>query len=458
MKEISDFALQTGSPCKGAGRNGIDMGADISRVGIQSSLPADNSGGGSGGNTGGGGSSNTGSGGNAGDGTGNAGGGDSGGITNGGGNNNAGGGGNPPSTVTPPPAIIPEQIPAETSYEATVLGHPNIRSLLGNVDSASNKFLITLNEAQAKSLLRNMKKTTISIPAIPGVKTYALELPVTSLQETVKRDYMTILTEAGKITIPNDLLKGLNETGSTASISIGIGDKTHLGSQAKSIIGDSPLVQISLSVDGKEIYRTVPSPVTVSIPYTPSAEELKNPEDIVIWAIDQNGNVTVIPNGHYDALTKTITFKANSFSQFTVGTIKTSFIDVPASAWYAKAVRFAAARGIASGVGNNRFDPDGQLTRAQVLVMIMRAYGIAPDSNTSGNFKDAGNTWYTGYLAAAKRLGITKGIGNNMFGPDNAITRQEMCALLYNTLKFIGELPEEDTSIGSGTTQSTGTA
>lgn len=154
MKEISDFALQTGSPCKGAGRNGIDMGADISRVGIQSSLPADNSGGGSGGNTGGGGSSNTGSGGNAGDGTGNAGGGDSGGITNGGGNNNAGGGGNPPSTVTPPPAIIPEQTPAETSYEATVLGHPNIKSLLGNVDSASNKFLITLNEAQAKSLLR----------------------------------------------------------------------------------------------------------------------------------------------------------------------------------------------------------------------------------------------------------------------------------------------------------------
>ncbi len=358
----------------------------------------------------------------------------------------------PPLTVTPPPAITPA--PTATSNNAAVSGHDDIKNLTGNVDDASKRYSIDLNEAQAKSLFRNMNNTTINIPAIPGVNAYTLKLPVVSLQETTKRDSMTILTEAGQITIPNDLLSGLKISGSTASITIRAGDKTQLGSQAKSLIGDSPLIQISLSVDGKEISGNIPTPITVSIPYTPSAEELKNPESIVIWALDQNGKATVVPNGQYDALTKTVTFKTSSFGQYAVGSNITVFNDVPASAWYAKAVRFAAARGIASGTGNNKFDPDGQLTRSQVLVMIMRAYGIAPDSNTPDNFKDAGNTWYTGYLAAAKKLGITKGIGNNMFAPDNTITRQEMCALLYNALKLMGELPEGSSGAGSGTTQS----
>jgi len=73
--------------------------------------------------------------------------------------------------------------------------------------------------------------------------------------------------------------------------------------------------------------------------------------------------------------------------------------------------------------------------------MMMRAYGIAPDANPKDNFSDAGNTYYTGYLAAAKRLGISGGVGNNMFAPGREITRQEMFTLLYNALKAIGRLP-----------------
>ena len=46
-----------------------------------------------------------------------------------------------------------------------------------------------------------------------------------------------------------------------------------------------------------------------------------------------------------------------------------------------------------------------------------------------------------GYLAAAKRLGISAGVGDNLFAPENAITRQEMFTLLYNGLKVIGKLP-----------------
>jgi hypothetical protein len=76
--------------------------------------------------------------------------------------------------------------------------------------------------------------------------------------------------------------------------------------------------------------------------------------------------------------------------------------------------------------------------------MLMRAYGIAPDTNSKDNFRDAGNTYYTDYLAAAKQLGISSGVGNNMYAPKKEITRQEMFNLLYNALKVIRQLPQGD--------------
>ena len=76
-----------------------------------------------------------------------------------------------------------------------------------------------------------------------------------------------------------------------------------------------------------------------------------------------------------------------------------------------------------------------------------RAYGIEPDvdPDPKDNFADAGNAYYTGYLAAAKRLGISNGTGNSfMYSPLKEITRQEMFTLLYNALKVTGQLPAGD--------------
>ena len=142
-----------------------------------------------------------------------------------------------------------------------------------------------------------------------------------------------------------------------------------------------------------------------------------------------------------NAETGRVTFTTNHFSNFAVGYNKISYDDVDKNEWYNKAVTFAAARGITEGIGNNCFGPEVELTRGQFIVMLMKAYGIDPDISPTDNFVDAGNTFYTGYLAVAKRLGISAGIGNNMYGPENGITRQEMVTLLYNTLKLLGKLP-----------------
>jgi len=135
----------------------------------------------------------------------------------------------------------------------------------------------------------------------------------------------------------------------------------------------------------------------------------------------------------------------NRVNHYMINSNKVSFNDVSDTAWYADAVTFIAAYGITTGTSEGVFSPDMQLTRGQFMVMLLRAYGIAPVANPVDNFTDAGSTYYTGYLAAAKKLGISQGVGNNMFEPDKEITRQEMFTSLYNALQTVGKLPSSDT-------------
>ncbi|NMA26028.1 MAG: hypothetical protein GX936_10255 [Clostridiales bacterium] len=287
-------------------------------------------------------------------------------------------------------------------------------------------------------------RIVITMPSIPGVGTYSVGIPVPNLSTSDVMGWLTVDTKAGSITVPSNMLTGVSGiSGSKAVIAIGQGDKDNLPDTVKAAIGDRPLVQLALSIDGKQTdWSNSNAPVTVSIPYTPTAKELANPENIVVWYIDSSGKVVPVPNGRYDPATRTVTFTTTLFSNYAVAYNPVAFNDVAADAWYHKAVSFVAAREISNGTGNGNYSPELKLTRGEFIVLMLRAYGIVPDTSPADNFSDAGNTYYTGYLAAAKRLGIAAGVGNNMYAPGKEITRQEMFTLLYNALSVIGQLPQ----------------
>ena len=178
------------------------------------------------------------------------------------------------------------------------------------------------------------------------------------------------------------------------------------------------------------------------VPYTPKEGEDVNA--VVIYYINAEGKPELVSNCKYDPATRSVTFTTNHFSIYAVGYNKVSFKDVAANAWYNKAVTFIASRGITTGTGDGNYSPDEKLTRGEFLVMLMRAYGISPDTDVKDNFADAGNAYYTNYLAAAKRLGISAGVGNDMFAPNKEITRQELFTMICNLLNDRGQLPQGD--------------
>ncbi|HWP80158.1 MAG TPA: S-layer homology domain-containing protein, partial [Candidatus Acidoferrum sp.] len=269
-------------------------------------------------------------------------------------------------------------------------------------------------------------------------------IPVTDLTTAGAQDSITVENDAASVTLPSDMLTGLGLTGKNAELVIEAVDADDLSDDIKAKIGDRPVISVTLEIDGKQVSWSNPdAPVTVSIPYTPAAGE--DPNSIVVWYIDGEGNAVCVPNGRYDPATGTVTFEVTHFSLYAVAYNKVGFTDVAAGQWYEDAVSFIAARGITTGTGDgSTYSPGVTLTRAEFLVLMMRAYGIAPDTNPTNNFADAGNTYYTGYLAAAKRLGITNGVGDNLYAPNRPITRQEMFTLLYNALDVIGKLPVGD--------------
>ena len=108
------------------------------------------------------------------------------------------------------------------------------------------------------------------------------------------------------------------------------------------------------------------------------------------------------------------------------------YSDVPAGSYYEKAVIWAMQKGVANGMGGGKFEPDGQLTRAQLVTVLYRAAG-EPDTGKQVNpFTDVpDDTWYTRAVIWAANNGIVNGVAKNTFAPDDSITREQIAAMLY---------------------------
>ncbi|HWQ79509.1 MAG TPA: S-layer homology domain-containing protein [Anaerovoracaceae bacterium] len=326
--------------------------------------------------------------------------------------------------------------PPAQGQNATVSGGGTVPI---TIDTATGNASLDLGTLAGN--LSDGENTVVTVPSIPGANSFTANLPASSLSGSGQGS-LTLNTGLGNLTIPGNMLSGMGLSGN-AGITIGEGDTSGLSDEIIGAIGDRPIIQLTLTVNGQQTnWENSEAPVTLSISYTPTAEELANPEGIVIWYIDGSGNAVCVENGRYDPVSGTVTVDIKHFSDYAVVYNPVNFSDVPADVWYKKAVSFIAARDITTGTGGGNFSPNAKLTRGQFLVMLMKAYELAPDTNLINNFSDAGNTYYTGYLAAAKRLGITGGVGDNLFAPGREITRQEMFTLLYNALKEIGRLPE----------------
>ena len=167
---------------------------------------------------------------------------------------------------------------------------------------------------------------------------------------------------------------------------------------------------------------------TVTITATPD----KGYELEMLKVLDRSGDALKLTekNGKY-------TFKMPSGKV----TIKASFVeevpeqlfkDVPANAYYYEAVKWAQEKGITGGIGNGLFGPNDPCTRAQIVTFLWRAAGSPAPKNTGTAFGDVKpGSFYEQAVAWAVENGITSGTGEGMFSPDATCTRAQSVTFLY---------------------------
>ena len=111
-----------------------------------------------------------------------------------------------------------------------------------------------------------------------------------------------------------------------------------------------------------------------------------------------------------------------------------SFSDVPASAYYAKAVAWAVENGITTGTGEGGFSPGEPCTRAQAVTLLCRAQRAKAEGRAQ--FSDVpADAYYAEAVAWAAESGVTDGIGGGLFGPEQDCTRAQIVTLLYRCMK-----------------------
>ena len=155
-----------------------------------------------------------------------------------------------------------------------------------------------------------------------------------------------------------------------------------------------------------------------------------------ITATDKNGNelkltdkgngkyIFTMPAGRVDV---NATFmEDNSLLNF--------FYDVPNGAYYYEAVKWAVENGITGGIGNNLFGPDQPCTRAQIVTFLWCAAG-SPEPKAMSSFSDVpADSYYAKAVAWGVENSITTGTSDDMFSPDATCTRAQAVTFLARAL------------------------
>jgi SpoIID/LytB domain protein len=124
-------------------------------------------------------------------------------------------------------------------------------------------------------------------------------------------------------------------------------------------------------------------------------------------------------------LVNTFNIRASSEDRFT---------DVPADNEHRAAINALAASGVTEGVGGGRFDPSGQVTRAQMATFLARAAGW-DRSDTSASFSDMPGGTHRGSINAILREGVTQGCSADRYCPNDAVTRGQMATFLHRVVR-----------------------
>ncbi|MDF2988696.1 MAG: metallophosphoesterase [Eubacterium sp.] len=347
---------------------------------------------------------------------------------------NTGGNNSPsPSTQTAPASTVPPvstpglvKIDKETiiinrdadknGIVAAGVAEKDLITAVGNADSGIIRILI-----QASGEANEVR---ITVPVKP------------ILDSGSKVESLVIGTGNATVSIKTEILKDIDVTAASyIELRIAKVDEAILPSEIRDNIGRSEVYDFVIMIDGKRVSNFKNDEISVELTYTLKPGE--DPNKVVAYYINDSGRLESVKNSKYNSYNGIVSFKPEHFSRYTAAHANITFLDLNSSGWARSSIEALAARGIIAGTGDNKFNPNKKVTRAEFLAMLMNAFDLV-DNDAECTFNDVNRQkWYYGSIATAQKLGIVQGRSNGSFGVNDEISRQDMAVMVYKVAKLL---------------------
>ena len=363
---------------------------------------------------------------------------------NGGNNNNNGGG----SSYTPP-MVWPIEVTIKPNFLTTA------RLTLSQAPDKNNALSYTITKEMVQQALDKAKEKAKA----DGREDYGYALEfyfdtaktINSMNISFADDALALLESAGiketsvitgafRFGFDLATIKQLNSQIGGRAVTLSASRFSKLSDAAKKLIGSRPTwdITIGFKKDGKTYNITSLGKgfITMGMKYTPASDEKTG--NLAVVYVAGSGKPQILTNSSYDG--GWMIWQHGMLSVYGVGYITPApaFTDT-VNHWAKDNIDFVANRGLISGTSATVFSPDTAITRADFLMALGKLSGADMSGYTTSSFTDVANTAPAmPFIEWAVKNNIVQGVGNNKFGPDNKITREDMAVMMVNYAKATG--------------------
>ncbi len=298
---------------------------------------------------------------------------------------------------------------------------PSVQATYGNgTVTVSAQSLWADTEYHLISVQKSDSVVALKSGSTNGSGIMSLQIPTGTLENGTYQVYI-FKNEDGSVAASGSFtVRSSNSNSSSGSNSSGSGDSNYTVSIPGTKNGD-------VSVTPKNASKGDTVTVTVK---PDSGYELG-----MISVKDASGNTVKLTDKGDGTYTFTMPGSMVTISaEFVEAQAGSTFADVPSSAYYAKAVKWAVKNGITNGKANGLFGANDPCTRGQIVTFLWRAAGSSEPKSTASFTDVPADAYYAKAVAWAIENGITLGTTDTTFSPDAACTRAQSVTFLYRAL------------------------
>lgn len=340
-------------------------------------------------------------------------------------------------------------VDAKTGTAKATVSNEKVKEQLAQIDKA-------LEQAKKDSKVQIEKALTINVKTGESAKSVETTLPKSVLsQVNGKIDSLVIATDKGNIKLDDKIIKNLANTGlNDVSITI---TQTYadaaitgkLDENLKAKIENRPMIEV-IAKNGNEILGNIGGKVEITVPYKKAPQE--KDRAIVLFKVKEDGNLTLLPKASLEK--GEIAFENNGVNAKVVVAYNPKEFGDSNAHWANQEIEFLAAREVINGKGEAKFDPNGEVSRAEFMQILGKLSGEDMNKYATTKFADVdSNSWYAHTVAWGAASGLTSGMGDGTFMPNAPISKQDMAVIIERYLNHKGETlktKNKEVSFGDG--------